>query len=62
VGTGAGTVSPPPPADATDVSGPEATANITDKKALSRYLDQVALGKVKISLDESRKFKQKFRG
>lgn len=51
-----------PSADVTDTSGPEATANITDKKALSRYLDQVALGKVKVSLDESRKFKQKFRG
>ena len=60
-GTETGTVLPPSD-DATDVSGPEATANITDKKALSRYLDQVDLGKVKISLDESRKLKQKFRG
>jgi len=71
-GTGTGTVSPPPTplpepplppsGEETDVTSPGATTNITDKKALSRYLDQVALGSVRISLDESRRFKQKFRG
>ena len=71
-GTGTGAASPPttplpepplpPSTDATDITGPESATSITDKRALSRYLDQVALGSVRVSLDESRRFKQKFRG
>jgi hypothetical protein len=51
---GAPAASPALPPSPVDVAGPEATTNITDKRALSTYLDQVARGERSITL-ESRK-------